>query len=141
MKKLDNLKKRSKAFIATREAHANELAEDYVEMICDLKQEKGEARVGDIAKALGVSHVSAIKALKRLEEQELLVTKPHQPTILTAKGMKLARRSKKRHQILQDFLLKIGVSEEGALRDAEGMEHHVSPETLCAMEAFLASES
>ncbi len=56
--------------------------------------------------------------------------------VLTAEGEKLAQESRERHQIVENFLLVLGVSPEIARRDAEGMEHHVSEETLDAFRLF-----
>ncbi len=133
--------KRSHPFIATRQHHLKESAEDYTELIADLIESKGEARTCEVARHLGISHVTALKTLQRLEKEGYLTTARHKPIYLTAKGKKLAADSKKRHEILLQFLLSIGVSEETARIDAEGMEHHISSQTLKAIEKLLYSES
>ncbi|MGK5595732.1 MAG: iron dependent repressor, metal binding and dimerization domain protein [Parachlamydiaceae bacterium] len=125
-------------FIATRNHHLNESIEDYVEMIQDLLIQKGEVRICDLAEQLGVSHVTVIRALERFSKKGYLTYRRNQPIRLTAKGEKLAISSKKRHQFLLTYLMALGVSEETALIDVEGMEHHVSLETLQAMERHLA---
>jgi len=128
---------RSAPFIATRRHHHDEIAEDYTELIDMLVQTKGEARTCEIAKNLGISHVTAIRTLKRLQREGYLETAPHRPVTLTLKGKRLAVKAKKRHELLLAFLLKLGVSKKIAEIDAEGMEHHLSPETLKAIQDFL----
>ncbi len=131
------MKDRSRPFIATRRHHDLEMAEDYTELIAGLIETKGEARTCEIAKSFGVSHVTAIRTLKRLQVQGYVETAPHQPVTLTSKGQKLAAMSKNRHETLLAFLLKLGVSKKAAEIDAEGMEHHISAETLRAITKFL----
>lgn len=120
----------------TRSDHATELAEDYVEAIDDLVQEKGACRVTDLARRFGVSHVTVNRTIGRLQRDGLVDTEPYAPVSLTAQGKKLADASRRRHQIVLRFLLALGVSEETARIDAEGIEHHVSPETLKKMQKF-----
>ena len=129
--------RRAKPFVVTRAQHHKETAEDYTEMIADLIQHKGEARTCDIARHMSISHVTALKAIRRLQKEGYVETAPHQPIILTRKGKNLAAFSKKRHSLLIEFLKKIGVPEEIASADAEGMEHHISPQTLEAIKRFL----
>ncbi|MDB2613755.1 manganese-binding transcriptional regulator MntR [Chlamydiales bacterium] len=124
-------------FIAARKCHQLEIAEDYTELINDLIEEKGEARVGDIATFIGVSHVTALRAVQRLERDGYVITNPHKPIQLTEKGRKLGQFSKKRHQTLFAFLIKIGVPSEVAKIDAEGIEHHISDKTLEVIEKYL----
>lgn len=127
----------AKRFQATRKHHSNEAAEDYTELIADLEMSHGEARTCEIAKKLGISHVTAIKTLKRLQKEGLIITAPHKPVRLTAKGKKLATDSKEKHQILLRFLLAIGVPNAIAEIDVEGMEHHMSTETVQALKSQL----
>jgi DtxR family manganese transport transcriptional regulator len=130
MKKKAN---QAKPFIATRSHHGSELAEDYVEIIYDLIENTGEARVRDIATHFGVSHVTVIRSVDRLQKKGYVLTQQHQPITLTPKGKKLAKLCKERHQFLLHYLTSLGVPEEIAQVDVEGMEHHISPQT---MEAF-----
>ena len=130
-------KSRAEPFIATRKHHHKENAEDYTELIADLIASEGEARTCEIAKQMGVSHVTVVKILKRLQEEELITTAPHKPIRLTEHGKKLAANCKRRHEILLRWLLAIGVPEEIAVIDVEGMEHHISPETLEAIQRQL----
>ncbi len=126
---------RAKPFVATREHHHLELAEDYVEIVFDLLALTGKARTCEIAENLGVSHVTVIRSLERLKK--LGYFKKEGPLTLTEKGAKLASFSKKRHALLLDYLIAIGVPQKVAAIDAEGMEHHISPETLEALQAHL----
>jgi DtxR family manganese transport transcriptional regulator len=118
----------------TRKAHASELAEDYVEIIAELIETTGEARVVDIAERLGVSHVTVIRTLARLQKSGLVTTRPYRSIFLTDDGRKLADHSRKRHDIVLKFLLSLGIPPAIAHADAEGIEHHVSPATLAAFE-------
>ena len=132
--------KRAKSFIATRRQHNLEAAEDYTELVADLIAEKGEARLCDIARHMGISHVTALRTLRRLQGEGYVSAEPRKPIVLTTSGKRLASNSKKRHRIIYSLLLSLGVQEEVATIDAEGMEHHVSKETLHAFERFLERE-
>lgn len=118
----------------TRKAHTTEIAEDYVEVIADLIDADGEARAVDIARRLGVTHVTVTKTISRLQRAGLVSAKPYRAIFLTDDGRQLAERSRRRHRTVVEFLKSIGVSEEVAMADAEGIEHHVSDETLRAFE-------
>lgn len=120
----------------TRRAHSTETAEDYAEIIAELIETTGEARVTDIARRLGVSHVTVIRTISRLQRDGWVTSKPYRSIFLTDPGRKLADKAKRRHEIVLDFLLALGISETAARADAEGIEHHVSRETLSAFERF-----
>lgn len=124
-------------FVAAREARQAELAEDYVELIDDLITETGEARVVDLAQRLGVSHATVVKTVKRLSAEGLVVSRPYRSLFLSDEGRRLADRSRARHAVVRDVLVALGVSDATADIDAEGIEHHVSEETLDAMRRFL----
>lgn len=124
-------------FIHTRSRKQNELAEDYVELIDDLIQDRGEARIVDIAKALGVSHVTVSKAVNRLMDAGLVHSEPYRSVFLTEAGKTLAEEARERHRIVEDFLVALGVPGKQASLDAEGIEHHVSATTLEAMQEFI----
>lgn len=128
-------------FRQVREAHRRELIDDYVELIADLINEFGEARQVDMAARLGVSQPTVAKMLKRLAQSGLVEQIPYRGVFLTQSGQLLAEESRLRHQIVEKFLLALGVSPEIAHRDAEGIEHHVSPETLEIFSAFFAKDS
>lgn len=133
---LVNVEEHVEGFRQVREAHRRELIDDYVELISDLIREVGEARQVDMAARLGVSQPTVAKMLKRLATMGLIEMIPWPGVFLTAEGEKLAQESRERHQIVENFLLVLGVSPEIARRDAEGMEHHVSEETLDAFRLF-----
>jgi DtxR family manganese transport transcriptional regulator len=132
-------REQSEAFQRVREDHQSEIAEDYVELIADLIDERGEARGIDIAERLGVSTATVVKTLRRLQDEKLITQQPYRAVFLTNSGRKLADNGRRRHGIVEEFLLAIGVGPGKARIDAEGIEHHVSTETLKAMEAFLKS--
>jgi DtxR family transcriptional regulator, manganese transport regulator len=114
----------------TRADHASELAEDYVEAIAEISAANGLCRVVDLATRFGVSSVTVNRTVARLVRDGYASTLPYSPIELTPAGARLAKQSKKRHDIVYQFLLSIGVSDATAAIDAEGIEHHVSPETL-----------
>lgn len=120
----------------TRHDHATETAEDYVEAIYEIGGDLEQCRVTDLAEYFAVSHVTVTKIVRRLQREGLVETEPYGPVTLTEEGAKLAREAKRRHDIVFRFLLALGVSERVAAVDAEGIEHHVSPETLRAMRLF-----
>lgn len=130
-------KLRSAAFRRVRSDHQSELAEDYVELIADLIDERGEARGTDIALRLGVANATVVKALKRLQDGGLVTQERYRSIFLTADGWKMAEDGRRKHKIVEGFLLALGISEETARIDSEGIEHHVSEETLRAMARFL----
>ena len=124
-------------FRRTRADHRDETAEDYVEAVAHLIGDKGEARVRDLAQMMGVSHVTVSRIVARLVDEGLMRTEPYQPITLTEAGDRLAAESLERHRIVLAFLRAIGVSEAQAEIDAECIEHHVSEQTIRAMEALL----
>ena len=111
-----------------------EIAQDYVEAIADLTSSLGEARVVDLARRLGVTHVTVNRTLARLQAAGYVNTKPYRAIFLTEAGRKLAEECKRRHGTVVAFLRSLGIAERVAEMDAEGIEHHVSPETLAAFE-------
>ncbi len=122
--------------VRTRHDHATELAEDYVEAIDEIEREKGQCRVTDLARHFSVTHVTVNRTVSRLQRDGLVDTQPYAPVTLTRTGRRLAETSRKRHEVVLEFLLALGVSEEAARIDAEGIEHHVSEETLRVMKQF-----
>ena len=117
-------------FDRIRRAHQSEVAEDYVEMIAELIAETGEARSVDLAARFGVTSPTVNAIIQRLQREDLVETRPYRSIFLTAAGQALADKARDRHRIVRDFLLSIGLPETIAEEDAEGIEHHVSPETL-----------
>lgn len=114
----------------TRRDHAAETAEDYVEAIADVIDRGGSCRVRDLSERFGVSHVTVVRIVQRLEREGYVVTEPYRPMVLTSEGRALAERCRERHEVVYRFLLAIGVSKKTAAIDSEGIEHHVSTETL-----------
>ena len=124
-------------FHRSRRDRAGEIAQDYVEAIADQSAAVGEARVTDLARRLGVTHVTVNRTLARLQQAGYVKTKPYRAIFLTDAGRQLAVESKQRHETVMAFLQSLGISKKVAELDAEGIEHHVSPETLAAFERWL----
>ena len=124
------------SFKKVRDAHKTENTEDYLEIIADLLNAKGEARIVDIANQLGIAQATANKTVQRLQNQGYLKKEPYRSIFLTLKGQELASTSKKRHIIVLTFLKHLGLDNKTAEADAEGREHHVSQKTLKKMEQF-----
>ena len=122
----------------TRREHANEIAEDYVEAIADLVTETGEARVVDLAERLGVTHVTVNRTITRLQKAGFVISQPYRAIFLTDQGRRLAAACKSRHQTVVAFLHFLGIPERIAEKDAEGIEHHVSRDTLAAFKRALS---
>jgi DtxR family manganese transport transcriptional regulator len=123
-------KRQAENLSQTRREHANEIAEDYVELIAELIATTGEARVTDLARRLGVTHVTVNRAIQRLQRVGLVNAQPYRSIFLTETGRKLSEESRRRHEIVVEFLKSLGVPDAVAHLDAEGMEHHVSKKTL-----------
>ena len=132
----DDLEFNSDRFEQVRNARNSETAEDYTEMIADLIRNVGEARAVDLAKHFGVTGPTVNSIIRRLVRDGLVVSKPYRSIFLTEKGQILANYCKKRHEIVYNFLIKIGVNSDIAKNDAEGIEHHVSAETLSVFEKY-----
>ncbi len=137
MNDLKNCSERAIHFKKARLQRQRELAEDYTEMIADLIALQGKVRVCDIAREMGISHVSVLKTIKRLTRDGYLMRDLHPLIDLTEKGKEMASFSKKKHLILSHFLRKLGISENIVATDVEGIEHYISPETLHALEEHL----
>jgi DtxR family manganese transport transcriptional regulator len=127
-------------FRRVREAHQTEVAEDYVELIADLIEQTGEARVVDLAGRLGVTNATVNNTIQRLQRDGLVTSKPYRSIFLTAQGKELAAMARERHRVVRDFLVLLGVDPVIADSDAEGIEHHVSGATLDAFRAHLRAK-
>ena len=112
--------------------------EDYLERILELINSKGYARVVDIAAALRISQASVTNMVQRLDAEGLVKYEKYRGLILTAAGKNLARKIAYRHKLLTDFLRLLGLDDRVIYHDVEGMEHHISPATLRAIEALTA---
>ena len=124
------------SFRKVRDAHKTENTEDYLEIIADLLNTKGEARIVDIASKLDIAQATANKTIQRLQNQGFVKKEPYRSIFLTLKGQEVASVSKKRHIIVLTFLKNLGLDARTAEADAEGIEHHVSDKTLKKMEQF-----
>ena len=111
--------------------------EDYLERILDLINTKGYARVADIAQGLKISQASVTNMVQRLDAEGLLKYEKYRGLVLTTAGETLARNIMRRHQLLTDFLRMLEIEEDVVYHDVEGMEHHISPQTLNAIEALM----
>ncbi|GAE36324.1 transcriptional regulator MntR [Halalkalibacter akibai] len=100
--------------------------EDYLERIYMLIEEKGYARVSDIAEALEVHPSSVTKMVQKLDKSEYLIYERYRGLVLTAKGKKIGKRLVYRHELLEDFMRLIGVDDSHVYQDVEGIEHHLS---------------
>jgi Mn-dependent DtxR family transcriptional regulator len=100
--------------------------EDHIEQIYMLIEQKGYARVSDIAEALSVLPSSVTKMVQKLDKDGFLIYEKYRGLTLTQKGLKMGKKLVKRHDLLEDFLRIIGVKEENIYKDVEGIEHHLS---------------
>lgn len=122
-------------FQRVRQDHARELAEDYAELVLDLEPD-GAVRPADLARGLGVSHVTVLRALDRLVRDGILA-RDGRGILLSPGGRALGEASRARHRLVVSFLERLGVPPEVAAVDSEGMEHHLSPATLGCMAGWL----
>ena len=112
-------------------------AEDYLERIHELIETKGYARVSDIATLLGITRPTVSIMVQRLSRDGYLAYEKYRGLTLTAKGTEVARRIQTRHVLLTEFLGLLGLDRAVVSRDVEGIEHHVSPETLEKLECLV----
>ncbi len=111
--------------------------EDYLERIYKLIDEKGYARVSDIAEGLEVHPSSVTKMIQKLDKDEYLIYEKYRGLILTTKGKKIGKRLVDRHQLLEQFLTLIGVQHENIYNDVEGIEHHLSWDSITQIEILV----
>jgi Mn-dependent DtxR family transcriptional regulator len=104
--------------------------EDYIEQIYILIEEKGYARVSDIAENLSVHPSSVTKMVQKLDKDEYLIYEKYRGLVLTTKGKNIGKRLVYRHELLEQFLRVIGVKEENIYDDVEGIEHHLSWDSI-----------
>src|ERR1700733_8142327 len=132
---MENIKNSGRA-VHFKEARVNrlfEIVEDYTELIADIRERQGYVHICDIAREMGVSHVSVLRTIKRLVRDGLLAKKAPRCIELTQRGREMAIFSKKKHLILTEFLLHLGIPEHIVATDVEGIEHHISSTTLEAI--------
>jgi Mn-dependent DtxR family transcriptional regulator len=111
--------------------------EDYLERIYRLIDEKGYARVSDIAEGLDVHPSSVTKMIQKLDKDNYLIYEKYRGLVLTSKGKKIGKRLVDRHHLLESFLQTIGVQEENIYRDVEGIEHHLSWDSITCIETLV----
>ncbi|GBF72637.1 manganese transport transcriptional regulator [Paenibacillus sp. 598K] len=111
--------------------------EDYLERIYKLIDEKGYARVSDIAEGLEVHPSSVTKMIQKLDKDKYLIYEKYRGLMLTNKGKKIGKRLMDRHQLLEDFLSTIGVQEANIYTDVEGIEHHLSWDSITCIESLV----
>jgi Mn-dependent DtxR family transcriptional regulator len=140
----DKTVKKSSRLEAIRDAHSIEghsshtdRMEDYLEVIYELVKEKGYATPIDISEYLNVSSPSVTKMVQRLDESGHLNYEKYRGIRLTDQGTIIAKDIHERHNLLLEFLKMISVTDNIANRDAEGLEHHLHPETLKKLEEFV----
>lgn len=125
-------------FARVRQDHAREMAEDYAEMVLELGGAVGApVRPMELARGLGVSHVTVHRALNRLARDGYILRDENHGVLLTAGGRQLGEASMVRHRLVVAFLESLGVPPGVAAVDAEGLEHHLSPLTLERMAAHM----
>jgi Mn-dependent DtxR family transcriptional regulator len=134
-KRLDYIKS------AHNEKKENELRtdrmEDYLEVIYELIQQKGYATTADISKYLNVSSPSVTKMVKKLDENRYLKYEKYRGLNLTMEGINVAKNIREKHSLFVEFLKIIGVEDEIAHIDAEGIEHHLHIQTIKKLENFI----
>jgi len=118
---------------------ASKSVEDYLEAIYNLVAEDGIAKTGDISRSLNVRPPSVTEMLQRLAKEEFVTYEKYGGARLTAKGERLAKTIKRRHDVLVDFLNFIGVGDEVAEEDACRIEHDLNPRTVDRLQKFLRS--
>ena len=122
----------------TAKRPASSAVEDYLERILELINTKGYARVADIARSLDISQASVTNMIQRLDAEGLLKYEKYRGLVLTTAGETLAKNITRRHRLLTDFLNLFGLDEQVIFHDVEGMEHHISPPTVRAIQALTA---
>ncbi|MDF2670740.1 MAG: manganese transport transcriptional regulator [Paenibacillus sp.] len=111
--------------------------EDYLEKIYKLIDAKGYARVSDIAEGLEVHPSSVTKMIQKLDKDHYLIYERYRGLVLTSKGKKMGKRLVERHHLLESFLHVIGVQEENIYKDVEGIEHHLSWDSITCIEGLV----
>jgi Mn-dependent DtxR family transcriptional regulator len=111
--------------------------EDYLERIYRLIDDKGYARVSDIAEGLEVHPSSVTKMIQKLDKDNYLIYEKYRGLVLTNKGKKMGKRLVDRHLLLESFLNIIGVQEENIYQDVEGIEHHLSWDSITCIETLI----
>ncbi len=111
-------------------ARPSQSAEDYLERIHELIEEKGYARSVDIAHSLKVKQASVTAMVQRLAKAGYLKYEKYRGLLLTPKGREVARHIQQRHATLEHFFTLLGIDPATQHQDIEGIEHHLSHETV-----------
>lgn len=104
--------------------------EDYLEQIHNLIEGKGYARVVDIAQNLGISQASVTNMIQKLDAEGYLIYERYRGVVLTDEGRKIGQEIARRHEVLTRLLSSFGLDPDTVHHDVEGMEHHISRQTL-----------
>jgi Mn-dependent DtxR family transcriptional regulator len=112
--------------------------ENYLEAIYELSQDKGSARVSDIAERMGVSKASTNSAVSTLSSKGLVKNEKYREIFLTPAGLKQAKFTAKKHQVIQQFFTSVlRVDKRVADEDACAIEHVISDDSIRAMQEFI----
>ncbi len=112
--------------------------EDYLEVIYELVEQKGYATTVDISNYLNVSSPSVTKMMQKLDETGYLNYEKYRGIRLTEEGIRIAENIRNKHGLLAEFFISIGVDQESANNDAEGIEHHLHPQTIKKLKEFMS---
>ena len=135
--------KNSKRLESIKAAHKSERSgssarmEDYLEIIAELVELKGYATTLDISRYMNVSAPSVTKMLQRLDENGYLEYEKYHGMNLTSKGTQVAEGIRQKHGILLEFFEILGINDETASKDIEGMEHHLNTKTIKQLRKFI----
>jgi len=114
-----------------------ESAEDYLERIYELTEDKGRARMVDIARSLRIRQASVTQMVQKLGEHGFVRYEKYRGLVLTSKGKGIARAVRRRHRVLEEFFELLGVDRNTAQLDLEGIEHHLSPASVERIEELV----
>ncbi len=104
--------------------------EDYIEVIYSLMDTKGYARSADIAEKLNVYPSAVTKMVKKLDYEGYIIYERYRGIALTQKGKNMGDYALRRHNILEEFLSVIGVKDKNIYEEVEGIEHHLSRDSI-----------
>lgn len=111
-------------------ASRSESTEDHLERIQELVEQKGYARVADLAVSLGLSRSAVSNMVRRLANRGFVNYEKYRGFTLTREGRAVADHVRVRHETLTEMLQLLGLSTETVKQEVEAIEHHLKPETL-----------
>lgn len=114
-----------------------ESGQDYLERILILSQKLQKVRSIDIVKDMGFSKPSVSIAMKRLKEAGYINISNDGVIVLTPLGEEIASKIYERHVVISKLLIKLGISEETAMKDACKIEHDLSEETFIKLKELI----